>query len=347
MTEQELQGYEGRSAVIPSDTSALTDEIRRLQSVGSNEDKYHQALVQCQSIINTALGSTEPPVPVPIPPPVPFMVFLPDHPINTRCDTMTVDPNSANLIASLGLTTALHPTFGAMYQGQLQGIPFNWVDASTPRHTVTFQWPAESDPGPYPIPANPLIEAGSDAHIICIDRAAGKLYELFAAQRSGSGAWSAGSGAIFDMTTNHHRPPGWTSADASGMAIYPILAQYDEIATGQILHSLRFTAVNTRRGYVHPARHFASAKTDVNLLPMGARLRLKASVDISGFPPPVKVILTALKQFGMLLADNGQNGFLSGAPDDRFDDAVLGRLKEIKMAQFECCLLGPVTTVGA
>jgi hypothetical protein len=310
--------------------------------VGSNEEKYHQALLQCQGIINTALGSVEPPVP---PPPGPFMVFPATHPVNTRCDTNQVDPNSTAMIAMLGAAPC-HPDFGAVYQGIPNGIPWNFITGTEPKYFPAFLYANESDAGPYPIPNNAIVEQDSDAHLILVDRVNGKLYELFNARKEGAG-WKADAGAIFDLNTGADRPAGYTSADAAGMAIFPTLAKYDEIMSGEIKHALRYTVVNSRRGYVAPARHFASTKTDTNLLPMGARIRLKASFDISGFPPPVQTILTCLKRYGAFLQDNGSNLFISGGPDDRFDDAVLGRLKEVKAGSFEVCLMGPVTTVGA
>jgi hypothetical protein len=253
---------------------------------------------------------------------------------NRRVDTLPVRGDSATLMNRMGLTRYLHPDFGT-FAGY--GIPINVVTATTPRSAVTFTWPGESDGGPYPIPANPRIEgagAGGDRHILMIDTSACKLWELFAAYRS-SGRWYAGSGAIFDLRSNALRPDGWTSADAAGLPIYPGLARYDEVAAGVIPHALRFTVPETRKAHIYPARHDASSLTGASYPPMGLRLRLKASVDISGFGPQSRVILRALKRYGMIVADNGSGYYVSGAPDPRWDDDDLHDLHLIKGSMFE------------
>jgi hypothetical protein len=209
------------------------------------------------------------------------------------------------------------------------------VGSSAAKYTVKFQYAGQSDPGPYPIPSNPKIEGGSDRHLIVVDKSACKLYELFAVARTSTGAWKAGSGAIWSLSSNALRPKGWTSADAAGLPILPGLARYDEVAAGLINHALRFTAPTTRRAYVYPARHFASDDTSTALPPMGLRLRLKASVDISGFGPQSKVILTALKRYGMLLADNGSPLYVTGAPNANWDDDDLHGLQQLHGSDFE------------
>jgi hypothetical protein len=211
---------------------------------------------------------------------------------------------------------------------------------------VTFEYADESDPGPYPIPPNPPIEGGPDSegdrHILIIDRDNHRLYELFSAYPTEKG-WRAGSGAIFDLDSNALRPAGWTSADAAGLPIFPGLVRYDEVMEkGEIKHALRFTARRTQRGYISPARHFASSSSDPNLPPMGLRVRLKADYDVSGFPRPVQVILTALKKYGLLLADNGGNWFISGAPDPRWDDEALATIKRVKGRDLEVVDTGPI-----
>jgi len=241
-----------------------------------------------------------------------------------------VAANSATLIGSIGLDNYLHPDFSATGYG----IPINVVGPSTPKSTVSFQYADESDPGPYPIPAAPLIEGGSDRHIIMWDKTACRLYELFAAVKSG-GAWSAGSGAIWDLRSNALRPDGWTSADAAGLPILPGLARYDEVAAGVMRHALRFTAPSTRTAHIYPARHDAGESGSASLPSMGVRVRLKASVDISGFGPQARVILTALKQYGMILADNGSPWFVTGAPDTRWNDDELHDLHLITGSDFE------------
>jgi hypothetical protein len=205
------------------------------------------------------------------------------------------------------------------------GIPINIVSASTPRSVVTFEYDDESDHIGYPIPTAPLIEGGSDRHILMVERDACRLYELFAAERIG-GVWRAGSGATWDMTSNALRSEGWTSADAAGLPIAPGLVRYDEVAAGSIPHALRFTASQTRRAYVYPARHFASTSTSPSLPPMGLRVRLMATADLTGLSAHARTIAVALQTYGMILADNGSDWYVSGQSDPRFDDDVLHEL---------------------
>jgi hypothetical protein len=202
------------------------------------------------------------------------------------------------------------------------------VSATTPRSTVTFDYDDESDHVGYPIPVDPKIEGGTDRHILMVDKDACRLYELFAASKSG-GKWHAGSGATWDLRSNALRPTGWTSADAAGLPILPGLVRYDEVAAGAIRHALRFTTNRTRKAYIHPARHYASSSTSASLPPMGLRVRLKATYDTSGFSPQARVIAEALKRYGMILADNGSPWYVSGASDPRFDDDVLHELDVI------------------
>ncbi|HEX7122954.1 MAG TPA: hypothetical protein VF178_11330 [Gemmatimonadaceae bacterium] len=283
------------------------------------------------------------------PPPVlTRSVFPPDNPWNTDISAEPVDPNSDALIAACGATRSLHPDFGTTYDGVPWGIPYVVVRGDQPRVPVTFYYDDESDPGPYPIPPDAPIEGGpaatGDRHVLVLDIDNWMLYELFDARPVNGGAsWTAGSGAIFDLSSNVLRPAGWTSADAAGLPIFPGLVRYDEaVIKGEITHALRFTCPVTRRAYVHPARHYASTRTDPNLPPMGMRVRLKASVDISGFPPEVQVILTALKKYGMILADNGGGFFVSGAPDPRWNDANIDTMKQIKGSDFEVVSMGTV-----
>jgi hypothetical protein len=253
-------------------------------------------------------------------------------------DQAPVDPNSATLIASIGVGTALHPDFGADYDGGPFGIPYVVIDSTTPGVPVTFDYADESDPGPYPIPGNAPIEGGSastgDRHVLVIDRDRWVLYELFAAYPDGRG-WHAGSGAIFDLGSDGLRPAGWTSADAAGLPIFPGLARYEEVAAGAIDHALRFTAPSTCNGHIYPARHDASGKSCSTYPPMGLRVRLRASVDVSGFGPQARVVLSALKAYGMLLADNGSAWYVTGAPSGGWDDDDLHDLGQIKGADFE------------
>ena len=229
------------------------------------------------------------------------------------------------MINAIGLDRGLHMDFGS-FAGY--GIPYQVVGASTPRSTVTFEYDEDSDHVGYPIPASPLIEGGSDAHILMVDRDACRLYELFAAAKV-NGSWTAGSGATWDLRSNDLRTEGWTSADAAGLPILPGLVRYDEVAAGAIQHALRFTTSQTRRLYIYPARHYASSSTSTSLPPMGLRVRLKASYDTSGFSPQARVIAEALKRYGMILADNGSPWYISGMSDPHFDDDVMHELDVI------------------
>jgi hypothetical protein len=238
-----------------------------------------------------------------------------------------------------------------VYAGAPNGIPYIVVDGNQPR--VPINWTAygdESDPGPYPVPTNAPIEGGSsstgDRHVLVIDRDNWILYEMGRAfPINGGASWNANCGAIFNLNSNAVRPAGWTSADAAGLPIFPGLVRYDEVyEQGEIRHAVRFTAEPTRRGYIYPARHFASSDTSANRPPMGMRVRLKASFNISTFSPRMQVILKALKKYGMILADNGSNWYISGAPDPRWDDDELNALKTIKGSNFEVVQMGTVVT---
>ncbi|MGC4107946.1 MAG: hypothetical protein QM753_16605 [Thermomicrobiales bacterium] len=260
-------------------------------------------------------------------------IYPPDNIWNTAIAMLPVVAESDAYVASIGLDTSLHPDFGAgLYEGFPLGIPFVRVPADQPPVAVTFDVPEESDPGPYPIPPDAPIEGGScgegDRHVIVVQEGTCLLYELYDATHQPDGSWTAYAGARFDLSTNDLRPAEWTSADAAGMAILPGLIRYDEIAAGVIPHALRFTASATREDFVWPARHQAGSTTEATVPPMGQRFRLKADVDISGFSSVNQIILTALKTYGMLLADNGSDWFLSGAPDDRWDNDDLHALQE-------------------
>jgi hypothetical protein len=266
-------------------------------------------------------------------------IFPANNPWNQRVDTLPVESDSAQIIASIGLSTGLHPDFGSgLYAGQPIGIPFDVVSHTTPRYKLSFQYADESDKGPYPIPKTVHIEGGrastGDRHALLIDKDACRLYELYALYPAGRG-WKAGSGAIWSLKSNALRPAGWTSADAAGLPIFPGLARYDEVARGAINHALRFTVQHTRRAYVYPARHYASSLTDPSLPPMGLRVRLKASVDISGFPRQARIVLQALKTYGMIVADNGSNWYISGAPNAGWSNDDLHTLGRITGADFD------------
>jgi hypothetical protein len=266
-------------------------------------------------------------------------VFPATNAWNERVDTLPVASGSDGLIASMGLGTGLHPDFGSgLYDGRPIGIPFDVVSKKTPRTRVAFDYADESDRVRYPIPKNVHVEGGpgadGDRHALLVDKDACRLYELFALERRG-GAWHAGSGATWSLRSNRLRPAGWTSADAAGLPIFSGLARYDEVARGVIDHALRFTAQRTRRAYVWPARHYASSSDDPSLPPMGLRVRLKASVDISGFPRQARVVLQALKRYGMILADNGSNWYVSGAPSSKWSNDALHTLGRIHGSDYE------------
>jgi hypothetical protein len=267
-------------------------------------------------------------------------IFPPNNPWNQRVDGLPVAKNSAALIAGIGLDAPVHPDFGTVYDGAPNGIPFAVVSNRTPRVPVSFQYASESDGHLYPLPRKVPIEGGpnssGDRHVIVVDRDTCKDYELYDAHPlDGGKRWHAGSGAIFSLRSDHLRPAGWTSADAAGLPILPGLARYDEVARGVIDHALRFTAPCTAPAYVYPARHEASTCSDPSAPPMGLRVRLKASVDISGLPYQARVVAQALKRYGMILADNGSPWYISGAPNPRWNDSALHLLDELTGRDFE------------
>jgi hypothetical protein len=258
-------------------------------------------------------------------------VFPASNVWNQRVDALDVAANSSTMIQAIGTNRSFHMDFGS-YAGY--GIPYQVVDGSATLRGVIFDYDDESDAGPYPIPAFPLIEDGSDAHMLLVDRDGCTLYELFAARQSTSGTWHAGSGAIWDLSSNALRPAGWTSADAAGLPILPGLVRWDEVAAGEITHALRFTAPQTRDTYIYPARHEAGSH-DSSLPPMGLRVRLKDTANLNGLSPDAKVIAVALQRYGMILADNGSPWYVSGASDPRFDDDVLHELDRFTGANLE------------
>jgi len=269
------------------------------------------------------------------PPPPPWAphctVFPSGNVWNQRVTGLPVLRNSRQLLESIGLGSHLHPDFS---NHGAYGIPINIVNSRTPKYLIAFQDRAESDPGPYPIPAKPKIERGSDRHLILVDSDTCRLYELYSARRVGT-TWTAGSGAIWNLASNALRPVGWTSADAAGLPILPGLVRYDEVARGAILHALRFTAPLTRRAFIYPARHQAGTTNDPNAPPMGLRIRLKSSVSLAGFGPQARTILVALRDYGMILADNGSPLYVSGVPDPRWNDDQLHELGRLTGADFQ------------
>jgi hypothetical protein len=293
---------------------------------------YHTGSTATPTVTATATGT---PTKTPTPSATPggnCPLFPANNVWNTRLDTLPVDPNSAAYVNNISATAGLHPDFGSgLWNGEPIGIPFTTVPSTQPLVAVSFGYAGESDPGPYPIPADAPIEGGPDStgdrHVLVVQNGTCQLYEMWNAWPTPDGSWYAGSGARFDLQSNALRPAGWTSADAAGLPILPGLVRYDEVASGAINHALRFTVPYTRREYIWPARHYASSSTDPNRPPMGQRFRLKASFDISGFSPTNQVILTVLKQYGMFLADNGSSWYLSGVPDERWDNDDLHQLQ--------------------
>jgi hypothetical protein len=268
-------------------------------------------------------------------------VFPADNPWNQRVDRLPVHPSSDAIVRSIGAGEHMHADFGSgPYEGAPIGIPYVTVPGRQKRVRVSFDYADESDRGRYPIPRRVPIEGGrssdGDRHVIVVDRARCRLYELFDAHPLAGGArWHAGSGAIFSLRSNRLRPRGWTSADAAGLPILPGLARWPEARRGRIDHALRFTVSETRRAFIYPARHFASSSTDPDLPAMGQRLRLKRGFDISRFPRQSRIVLRALKRYGMIVADNGSSWYVSGAPSRGWDNDDLHSLHGVPGSAFE------------
>jgi hypothetical protein len=281
-----------------------------------------------------------------------FVPFPADNPWNADISAAPVDANSSNYINYIGAAAPLHPDFGGgNYQGSSIGIPYQIVSGTQARVAVKLKaYADESDPGPEPIPPNALIEGypkpgNGDRHVLVLEKDGCWLYELGKAYLT-NGQWSADVAAIWDMTSDEQRPYTWTSADAAGLPIFPGLVRYDEVSGGVIAHAVRFTVPTTQEAFTPPASHWASSVTSSNAPPMGLRLRLKASVDISGFSPQNQVILTALKKYGMILADNGSAMYISGAPDSRWNNNDLSQLKALTAADFEAVQVKTLYTPG-
>lgn len=288
------------------------------------------------------------------------IVFPVDYALNTPIDSLPVHPGSQNFINSIGANTSLHPDFGTQWDDdgiiRMIGIPYNLVGADQPLVPITFTlYDDESDPGPWPIPINPLIETVfdwrdndvGDRHMLIIDTSRHLLYETGNVIGNSDGTeWEGGCGAVFDLNSNKLRPAGWTSADAAGLPIFPLLIRYDEVNRAlekgtEIPHAIRFTASKTQKAYIWPARHYASSSTDVNRPPMGLRFRLKADYDISSFTPRMQVILKTFKKYGLIMADNGSNWYFQGTHDDRWDDSELRALKKLRGSDFEAVDINP------
>ena len=280
-----------------------------------------------------------------------FRPFSADSPWNQDVSTAPVDPNSSAIINFIGPTVGAHADFGSgLYSSSIIGIPYVVVGSSQTFVDVIFNaYGDESDPGPMPIPATAPIEGdpnpgNGDRHVLVLDNNQCWLYELYGASPSANGSWNAGSAAVWDLLANEQRPWVWTSADAAGLSIFAGLARYDEVAAGQIQHALRFTLQQSRAAMVPPASHWAANSSKSQAVPMGMRLRLKSSFDISGYSATNQVILKALKQYGMIMADNGGNLFISGAPDDRWNNDDLHQLGNVKASDFEVVQMNPIYT---
>ncbi len=266
-------------------------------------------------------------------------IFPTDNIWNVAIDTLPVHPRSDAFVQNIGLAGHLHPDFGSgTWDGWPIGIPYNIVSGTQPKVAIDFDYEDESDPGPYPIPPNPKIEGNPnccDRHILILERDNCILYEIYNARHDSQG-WHGGSGAIFHLRENGLRPAGWTSADAAGLPILPGLVRYDEVATGEIAHALRFTVSETNSSYVWPARHEASSLSGLQYPPMGQRFRMKANYDITRFSADTQVILRALKKYGMIIADNGSDWYISGSPDPRWDnDSLVSEFHSIPGSAFE------------
>jgi hypothetical protein len=281
-----------------------------------------------------AVPATAAPVPVTGAPSCP--VFPDTNVWNKPVTGLPLHPNSKAIVKAIGSSMPVHADFGSgFWDGGPIGIPITVVDSSQATTSVQFGYADESDPGPYPIPSDVAIEGGNasdgDRHALIVDSDSCRLYELFSLHRS---PWRAGSGAIWSLTSNALRPKGWTSADAAGLPILPGLVRYEEVAAGHINHAIRFTVSRSRRAYVYPARHYASSLTSRSLPPMGLRLRLRRDFPVKSFPRQARVVLVALKRYGMIVADNGTSWYLSGAPDARWDNDQLHTLGKVKGSDF-------------
>ncbi|MBX3014684.1 MAG: hypothetical protein KF832_24400 [Caldilineaceae bacterium] len=320
-------------------------------TTGPVQAERQPALARATPLALSVGGATPTPTPIPTTPSTPTPTVPPpqiagcdlfpaDHIWNTPIDQLPLDPNSAAYVNTIGTERTMHADFGAgEWEGGPIGIPFITVPGNQSPVAVTFAYADESDPGPYPVPTNAPVEGGptsaGDRHVLLLDQDQCQLYELYAAYPQADGSWTAGSGAIFDLSSYALRPDGWTSADAAGLPILPGLVRYEEVASGEIRHAIRFTAPQTQRAYVWPARHYASSRTEPQYPPMGQRFRLRADFDLSSFAPPVQVILRAMQRYGIILADNGSAWYLSGAPDERWDNDLLQELHRIRGRDFE------------
>jgi hypothetical protein len=322
---------------------ALPSALRRRSSVSAS---FLRIAPIAAIALACAAASAAPALAPPGPREYSCPLFPANNSLNRDISHAPVDPRSAQYIASIGPSGHLHPDFGT---NPSYGIPYTVVEPNQPRVPIVFsEFGAESEPGPYPIPPGAPVEGAGEAgdrHVLVLQRGACKLYELYSAQRRGAG-WEAGSGAVFNLRSNALRPEGWTSADAAGLPIMPLLVRYDEVRAGRIDHALRVTVARTQRGYIHPATHFASSDSDSALPPMGLRLRLRASYSLAGYHGESLIVLRALKRYGLIVADNGSSWYITGAPDPRWNDDDLEQIKRVPGSAFEAVYTGPIRHRG-
>jgi hypothetical protein len=279
-----------------------------------------------------------------------FLPFPADNAWNQDISNSPVDPNSSAIIDFIGATTPIHPDFGAgLYAGQTIGIPYDIVSGSPFVKINYTAYGSESDPGPMPIPKNAPIEGypnpgNGDRHVLVLDRDNCWLYELYSSYAQKNGSWDAASAAVWDLLNDEQRPYTWTSADAAGLSVFAGLARYNEVASGAIEHALRFTLQNSENAFTPPASHWAGNSSNQYAPPMGMRMRLKASFDISSYPPQAQVVLAALKKYGMIMADNGSSMYISGDPDNRWNNSDLATLQQVPASAFEVILIDPLYT---
>jgi hypothetical protein len=279
-----------------------------------------------------------------------FIPFPADDAWNQDISSAPADPNSSAIVNFIGASTPLHPDFGSgLYAGQSIGIPYIVVSGSPFVSIGYTAYGSESDPGPMPLPKDAPIEGypnpgSGDRHVLVLDRDNCWLYELYSSYLQKNGSWDAASGSVWDLLNNEQRPYTWTSADAAGLSVFAGLARYDEVASGEIHHALRFTLQRSATAFTPPASHWAGNSTNTYAAPMGMRMRLKASYDISSFPAQARVVLAALKKYGMIMADNGSSMFISGDPDNRWNNDDLGALKQVPASAFEVIRISPLYT---
>ncbi|MGB5553562.1 MAG: hypothetical protein WBM83_02810 [Flavobacteriaceae bacterium] len=347
-----------------SEEEALVEERKKAaDSVATPSNPVEQDSTQIESIpTESETGSEELPgvEPEVVPAPIPsnksvedIMIFPPDHPINIDISGHPVDANSALIINNIGADVGIFADFGSgTYKGAPIGIPYAVVGNDQPKVPITYRansnsgnYGHQSEPGPMPIPLNAPVEGDfiQDWHAIAVDIDNGMLYELFNAEQVGDG-WEASSAAVFNLNTTEYRPDGWTSADAAGLPIFPLLLRHKEIERGEIDHAIRFTLQRDKiyEGYVHPARHQVSGQKTPELLPFGGRLRLRADFDISSYSQENQVILRALKKHGLMLADVGVNMYLKGEPNENWNNTDLRELRNVKVSDFEVVELGEI-----